>query len=109
MHSNTEIKAIVVDEALMCGDFRQILPVTQGGTRGNIVDSYLKQSYSWENVVVMHLNTNMRVHLCGDQTAGKFSKQWLTVGDGAFAIHSTDVIQLPNMTGTFVLSMDKLV
>ena len=27
---------------LLCGDFRQILPVNQGGTRGNIVDSCLK-------------------------------------------------------------------
>ena len=27
---------------LLCGDFRQILPVIQGGTRGNIVDSCLK-------------------------------------------------------------------
>jgi len=27
---------------LLCGDFRQILPVIQGGTRGNTVDSCLK-------------------------------------------------------------------
>ena len=27
---------------LLCGDFRQILPVIQGGTIGNIVDSCLK-------------------------------------------------------------------
>ena len=27
---------------LLCGDFRQILPVIQGGTRSNIVDSCLK-------------------------------------------------------------------
>ena len=27
---------------LLCGDFRKILPVIQGGTRGNIVDSCLK-------------------------------------------------------------------
>ena len=30
---------------LLCGDFRQILPVIQGGTRGNIVDSCLKKSF----------------------------------------------------------------
>ena len=46
---------------LLCGDFRQILPVIQGGTRGNIVDSCLKKSFLWEHIVVKHLHTNMRV------------------------------------------------
>ena len=40
---------------LLCGDFRQILPVIQGGTRGNIVDSCLKKSYLWNHVVVKHI------------------------------------------------------
>ena len=30
---------------LLCGDFRQVLPVFQGGTGGNIVDSCLKKSF----------------------------------------------------------------
>ena len=54
---------------LLCGDFRQILPVIQGGTRGNIVDSCLKKSFLWDHVVVKHLHTNMRVHLHGDEAA----------------------------------------
>ena len=37
---------------LLFGDFRQILPVIQGGTRGNIVDPCLKKSFLWEYVVV---------------------------------------------------------
>ena len=37
---------------LLCGDFRQILPVIQGGTRGNIVDSCLKKSFLWDHVTV---------------------------------------------------------
>ena len=32
---------------LLCGDFRQILPVIQGGTRGNIVDSCFKKNLSY--------------------------------------------------------------
>ena len=40
---------------LLCGDFQQILPVIQGGTRGNIVDSCLKKSFLWDQVVVKHL------------------------------------------------------
>ena len=46
---------------LLCGDFRQILPVIQGGTRGNIVDLCLKKSFLWDQVAVKHLHTNMRV------------------------------------------------
>ena len=60
---------------LLCGDFRQILPVIQGGTRSNIVDSCLKKSFLWDHVVVKHLHTNMRVHLQGDEAAGEFADQ----------------------------------
>ena len=67
---------------LLCGDFRQILPVIHGGTRGNIVDSCLKKSFLWDHVVVKHLHTNMRVHLHDDETAGKFAGQLLAIGDG---------------------------
>ena len=34
---------------LFCGDFSQILPVIQGGTRSNIVDSCLKKSFLWDH------------------------------------------------------------
>ena len=60
---------------LLCGDFRQILPVIPQGTRGSIVDTCVKKSYLWDNVVVKHLHTNMRVHLCRDQAAGQFADQ----------------------------------
>ena len=136
-----EAKAIVVDEALMtnkrafealdrtlrdltgnnlpmggicmllCGDFRQILPVIPRGTRGNIMDDCLKKSYIWDSVVVKHLHTNMRVYLCGDQAAGQFADQLLANGDGKFPIdnNTTDVVQLPESMGTFVCNIDQLV
>ena len=95
---------------LLCGDFRQILPVIQGGTRGNIVDSCLKKSYLWNHVVVKHLHTNMRVHLHGDEAAGEFASQLLAIGDGKYPIDtSPDIIQLPESIGTFVCSIDELV
>ena len=95
---------------LLCGDFRQILPVIQGGTRGNIVDSCLKKSFLWEHVVVKHLDTNMRVHLHGDETAGEFAGQLLAIGDGKYPIDtSPDIIQLPESIGTFVCNIDELV
>ena len=95
---------------LLCGDFRQILPVIQGGTRGNIVDSCLKRSFLWEHVVVKHLHTNMRVHLHGDEAASEFSGQLLAIGDGKYPIDtSPDIIQLPENIGTFVCNIDELV
>ena len=95
---------------LLCGDFRQILPVIQGGTRGNIVDSCLKKSFLWEHVAVKHLNTNMRVHLHGDEAAGEFAGQLLAIGDGKYPIDtSPDVIQLPESIGTFVCNIEELV
>ena len=95
---------------LLCGDFRQILPVIQGGTRGNIVDSCLKKSFLWEHVVVKHLHTNMRVHLHGDEAAGEFAGQLLTIGDGKYPIDtSPDIIQLPESIGTFVCNIEELV
>lgn len=95
---------------LLCGDFRQILPVIQGGTRGNIVDSCLKKSCLWDCVVVKHLHTNMIVHFCGDQAVGQFADQLLAVGDGKLPIDtSPDVVQLPETMSTFVHNIDELV
>ena len=97
---------------LLCGDFRQILPVIQGGTRGNILDSCLKRSFLWEHVVVKHLHTNMRVHLHGDEATGEFAGQLLAIGDCKYLIDtscSPDVIQLPESIGTFVCNIEELV
>ena len=44
---------------LLCGDFRQILPVVKSGTRSNIVNDSLKTSHLWCHVTVKHLTTNM--------------------------------------------------
>ena len=95
---------------LLCGDFRQIFPVIQGGTRGNIVSSCLKKSFLWEHLVVKHPDTNMRVHLHGDEAAGEFADQLLAIGGGKYPIDiSPDIIQLPESIGTFVCNIDELV
>jgi len=93
---------------LLCGDFRQILPVIPRGARGNIVDACLKKSYLWDSVTVKHLHTNMRVYLCGDQAAGQFADQLLAIGDGKFLTDNDtiDIIQLPEAIGTFVCNID---
>ena len=57
-----------------------------------------------------HLHTNMRVHLQGDEAAGEFADQLLSIGDGKYPIDtSPDFIQLPENIGTFVCNIDQLV
>ena len=95
---------------LICGDFRQILSVIQGGTRGNIVDSCLNKSFLWDHVIAKHLHTNMRVHLHGDETASEFASQLLAIGDGKYHIDTShDIIQLPENIGAFACSIEELV
>ena len=43
------------------GDFRQVLPVIPLGSRSDIVQSCLKNSFRWRHVHVMKLTINMRV------------------------------------------------
>ena len=86
------------------------MPVIQGGTRGNIVDSCLKKSFLWDHVVVKHLHTNMRVHLHDDEAAGEFASQLLAIGDGKYPIDTgPDILQLPENIGTFACSVEELV
>ena len=61
-------------------------------------------------MVVKHLHTNMRVHLHGDEAAGGFAGQLLTIGDGKYSIDtSPDIIQLLENIGTFVCNIEELV
>ena len=70
---------------MLCGEFRQILPVVPSGTRAYIVNACIKMSYLWQEVKLI---TNMRVHMQNDQDAASFSKLLLNVGDGKAQIVS---------------------
>jgi len=50
----------------------------------------------------------MRVYLCGDQAAGQFSDQLLTIGDSKFPTNddNINVIQLPDTIGTLVCNIN---
>lgn len=54
---------------VLCGDFRQILPVVHQGTRADIVNVPLKNSTPWKEnkVKIFHLTANMRVRLHGEK------------------------------------------
>ncbi|CAN1821285.1 ATP-dependent DNA helicase PIF1 [Linum perenne] len=50
------------------GDFRQILPVIPKATRTEIVNSSIKRSYLWDDMNVIKLCQNMRLHREGCST-----------------------------------------
>ena len=67
---------------LLAGDFRQTLPVVQRGTMADETKACLKSSYLWRHVITPGLQTNMRVQLQGDVSAGQFAQELLTIGNG---------------------------
>ena len=95
---------------LLCGDFRQILPVIPHGTRDNTVDASIQRSYLWQFTTVMHLHTNMRVHLQNDTSAGDFASILLSIGDGAFPLTDPpNVIALPECIRRQAETLDELI
>ncbi|XP_076890293.1 uncharacterized protein LOC143541329 [Bidens hawaiensis] len=68
------------------GDFRQILPIVQNGSRQDIVNSSLSSSYLWSECKVLRLTKNMRLNVVGDSTNMEQTKlfaQWLLdLGEG---------------------------
>ena len=45
---------------VMCGDFRQLLPVVPKGSRPQIVMASIRESYIWQHIQIFHLRINMR-------------------------------------------------
>lgn len=60
------------------GDFRQILPVVEKGSRGQIVESCLKCSDLWEHFHQFRLTQNIRL----TEADMNFRESLLKVGDG---------------------------
>ena len=94
---------------LLCGDFRQLLPVVKGGTRSNIVKACLNHSQLWQNVVVKHLTKNMRAFLTGNDRANEFADLLLTIGNGTIeATDGRDMVTIPDSLGHVVESLEDL-
>ena len=51
---------------VLCGDFRQTLPVIPGASRAGIVSKCLNQHPLWQHFEVMYLTKNMRVNAQSD-------------------------------------------
>jgi len=79
---------------IMGGDFRQILPVVNRETRGQIVDACIKSSSLWDDVHVMKLTINMRVQ---DESQQQFVDYLLQIGEGKEPVYDNigeDIIKL---------------
>ncbi|XP_076918202.1 uncharacterized protein LOC143578525 [Bidens hawaiensis] len=68
------------------GDFRQILPVVQNGTRNDCVNTTISSSYIWSNCKVLKLTKNMRLTV-GSQMSNtleikQFADWLLDIGQG---------------------------
>ncbi|XP_026451721.1 uncharacterized protein LOC113352060 [Papaver somniferum] len=89
------------------GDFRQILPVIEEGSREEIVNASISRSKLWKHFKVFELTDNMRL-LTGDTSVQKreeveeFSKWVLDVGNGKLPTISldgskdTDWVEIPS-------------
>ncbi len=82
---------------LLCGDFRQILPVIPRGSRAEIVQSCICKSYLWEYVQQYKLVTNEFVLRNGNTKEDRDFCQWiLDVGSGNYEtieeIHSYGIV-----------------
>ena len=92
VHPNTLFGGKVV---VMGGDFRQILPVVQGGGRVDIVNSCIKRSKQWREVKQMSLTENMRA----EKDEVDFAEWLLKLGDGTLPtipIVSPFAVEIPN-------------
>ncbi|XP_074041348.1 ATP-dependent DNA helicase pif1-like [Leptinotarsa decemlineata] len=74
---------------LLAGDFRQTLPVVPKGTRADEVKSCIKKSNLWPQVNILELSKNMRAHLGGDESAGRFSDLLVKIGSGEEKVYTS--------------------
>ena len=84
---------------VLCGDFRQILPVIINGSRSQVVNSSIKKSFLWNYVQVKHLTINERVKQNGNSPKlQKFAEILKSIGNGSYPINQElgqDMIRLP--------------
>ena len=73
------------------GDFRQVLPVVPRGTRAQICDATLLQSYIWDDIKIIRLKQNMRA-----QNDVWFSQFLLKIGDETEKTFPNDYVDLPD-------------
>lgn len=77
------------------GDFRQILPVVEGGIRSKTIDAAISRSPLWSHVSILELSINMRLRSSSlspevQHEIADFSDWILSIGDGTTAASARD-------------------
>ena len=67
---------------LHSGDWKQILPVVQGGSRAEIIQATLKNSFLWVHVQLFPLTENVRIKNAKSDDAVQYDKFLVDVGEG---------------------------
>ena len=82
---------------VLCGDFRQVLPVVPKASRAGVVRACIKRSPLWPLFRVFHLTENMRVLSNGnDQRLLDWDAFLLELGNGSMpTIDDTEYVELP--------------
>ena len=90
---------------ILMHDFRQLLPVVQRGSRGDIVRSSVIFSDVWKEFTPLQLTKNMRVEILRisedfvqSQLLDMHSKWLLSIGEGTldYAISDTTIFEIPH-------------
>ena len=86
---------------LLCGDFRQILPVILKGSREQIVESAINTLPMWKHFDFYSLNINERVKRNGNtQELKEFSEWLLKLGEGKCQVsneeYGKDLVEIPD-------------
>ncbi|MCI03043.1 ATP-dependent DNA helicase PIF1 [Trifolium medium] len=100
---NNKTKPFGGKVVVLGGDFRQILPVVRGGSRGDVVNRTINSSKIWKHCNVLKLTKNMRLKsdsLDKSQSELKEFADWiLKIGDGMLGADDKDYgeaqIQIP--------------
>lgn len=80
---------------LLCGDFRQTLPVITRASRAVTVENCVKYFPGWNQIKQLKLSTNMRAH----HSETEFMSFLKNLGDGTLPVEldlGEDIIELPN-------------
>ena len=79
---------------ILGGDFRQVLPVVQHGSREMIINACVKSSPLWQHFKQFQLTTNMRA--AHDANYSQFTEWLLRIGNGTEPfINENEQISLP--------------
>lgn len=77
------------------GDFLQTLPVVPRGSRQDIVNATIQQSFLWDHVELLHLKKNMRLE-SSSADAQEFARWLLDIGHGRNMATTESQVRLPD-------------